>query len=85
MKIHSDSRRKFPDGLKEFPTDLMSEGMALKNHSQTLSRLNERGGMGYREIICNIFGLELGWIFKKPGTQKQVDLLTDIIKVINGE
>lgn len=82
MKIHSESRKAFPEGLTEFPTELMSNDRALEYHTQTLARLNQRGGMGYREIIANVFGLKLGWIFHNPATQEQVDLLTDIIKVI---
>jgi len=48
-----------PEGIKEFPTRLLNEYHAQLIHSQSLKRLNERGGMSYGEIVINIFTLEI--------------------------
>lgn len=59
------------------PFKMLSEEMAQKNHGQSLSRLNSRGGMGGMEILANIknniiaIGIE---------TQKDVDELNALIK-----
>lgn len=68
-------------GLLFYPNyitfDMMSEEMAQKNHGQTLSGLNSRGGMSVMEILANlknnriVIGIE---------TQKDVDELNDLIK-----
>ena len=46
--------RDYPQGLKEFPTELLNEEKAYKIHGQTLKRLNERGGLSYFEIYLNL-------------------------------
>jgi len=56
MKIHSDDLRTYPNALKVFPTEFMSESQALANHGQSLERLDTRGGMSYYEIWCNLRG-----------------------------
>lgn len=43
----------------EFPDSLLSEAWAQTNHSQTLKRLNERGGLCIGEIACNILNKPL--------------------------
>lgn len=37
-----------------FPWELLNENNAMKFHSQTLNRLNERGGLSPEEIYCNV-------------------------------
>lgn len=39
---------------REIPMEWLTEDMANANHSQTLSRLKERGGMSCAEMWCNI-------------------------------
>lgn len=34
--------------------DLLNEEWAMKNHSQTLDRLAERGGLSCREVLANV-------------------------------
>lgn len=48
-------------GLPWFPANLMSEEMAQINHSQSLGRLNERGGMSPTEIMANLFRRDTEW------------------------
>ena len=42
------------DCPKKIPFEMLSEKMAQNVHSQTLARLNERGGMSPVEIVANI-------------------------------
>jgi hypothetical protein len=58
MRVLEDYR-KYPNCPKEFPDELLNEEQAQKNHDQTLKRLNERGGLGAFEIICNIRKMSL--------------------------
>lgn len=58
MTIHSTEKKRD----LEVPFYMLSENMAQSNHSQTLDRLNERGGMGYDKIFCNIIGANLRFI-----------------------
>lgn len=51
MPIHPDDARKF-DCPTQFPMHLLDEGQAQRNHSQTLKRLKERGGLSVREILA---------------------------------
>jgi len=78
MKIHSGTIHNFPDGIKSFPTKLMNESHAQKIHSQSLERLDERGGMGYLEIIVNIFGLSFQELIRVGETKEHGDLLKHI-------
>lgn len=47
------------NGLKDMPLEIpwamLNEDQAIKNHTQTLTRLNERGGMCVTEILANIY------------------------------
>lgn len=45
---------KHDDEPKKVPFAMLSERWAQRIHSQTLSRLNERGGMSPYELILNI-------------------------------
>lgn len=51
------------DCPKQIPFAMLSEKMAYSVHSQTLKRLNERGGMSPAEIVGNIEKINL---FKYP-------------------
>lgn len=82
MKVHSQSISNVPDGIKNFPDYLMSEGAALSYHSQTLGRLNERGGMSYTEIVANVFSLGLGYVFKNSDDKKHEALLKHVIECL---
>jgi len=72
-------KNKFPDAPKEIPMRLLSEEWAQHNHSQTLDRLNQRGGLAIGEILDNLKRqkLTLAW---KETTQEYVDELNEIIK-----
>lgn len=58
MQIHSFDRRECPD-LPEFvewhPTE-RDRAQAQRNHSQTLERLNERGGLAWDELRAVLLG-----------------------------
>lgn len=59
LKNYKD-KRLFPE---YFPWHLLNEEMAQKNHSQSLERLNERGGLSVDEITCNIKKISIREIF----------------------
>lgn len=80
MKIHPNSLEKVPNGIKEFPSSLMSEINAIRYHSQSLARLNERGGMSYIEIISNIFTLGYRYVCANKDESKHEALLSHILK-----
>ncbi len=67
--------------LKNYPTSIpwsmLNEEQAQLNHGQSLTRLNERGGMGVSEILFNIKKQRLQ--FNKE-TQADVDELNLLIK-----
>lgn len=57
MLLHSSSRDLFKNvyGLPKYvPYELLNEEQAQRNHSQSLDRLNERGGLGVMEMLDNI-------------------------------
>lgn len=56
MKVINYSKyvQQYPNCPKEVPMELLSEKQAQRNHSQTLSRLNERGGCVPSEIYALI-------------------------------
>jgi hypothetical protein len=57
----SKEDNKFPiipgetGSVKFVKWDMLSEEWAQKNHSQTLTRLAERGGLCWAEIYCNYY------------------------------
>ena len=63
--------------------EFLSEEWALKRHSQSLEKLNYRGGMSYAEIVCNIE--KSSWreienehsIYDKEYWKKRVEKLTN--------
>lgn len=56
MPVHPESRRRWKeqDCPEKVPYSLLSNEQALTNHSQTLDRLAERGGLGINELLDNI-------------------------------
>lgn len=79
MKVHSSCLRdKSLKNVPEYvPMELLNEEQAERNHSQSLSRLNERGGMGIAEILDNIHKRRLSF---RGETQADVDELNEIIE-----
>lgn len=55
LKSCSEKRKDIPD---YFPWHLLNEENAKSYHSQTLERLNERGGLCVEEIYCNVTSTE---------------------------
>ncbi len=68
-------------GLLFYPNnisfEILSETMAQKNHGQTLSGLNSRGGMSVMEILAN---LKNDRIVRGIETQNDIDELNDLVK-----
>lgn len=56
MTVHSSDRHL---GIKSVPIRFFNDEHAKAIHSQTLERLNERGGMGLNEMVGNIQKLTL--------------------------
>jgi hypothetical protein len=56
MPVHSarDVQKLYPDCPLSVPMILLNEEWAQKNHSQTLKRLAERGGLDPTEIMANV-------------------------------
>lgn len=56
MPMHSYNQliKSHPNCPKKIPFGLLSEEWAQRNHSQTLQRLAERGGLYPNEMIANI-------------------------------
>lgn len=75
----------FPDLPKEVDDNILSQEWSQKIHSQTLERLNERGGMSVIELIMNLRKMRLQDLINKYGynyktQQKDVDELLQLIK-----
>jgi hypothetical protein len=51
MPVHPEDARK-PNCPKQFPMHLLNEAKAQSNHSQSLKRLKERGGLSVAEILA---------------------------------
>ena len=53
MKIHSQCECRNLNGfVKTVPTELLNEEWAQNNHSQSLKRLDERGGLSVMEVLA---------------------------------
>lgn len=52
--LHYKERQSNPEFPETFPNELLDEGWTDKIHSQTLKRLNERGGLSPMEIMMNV-------------------------------
>lgn len=56
MQVHqSDVRKGCPFKFVDMPRE--QEYQAISNHSQSFERLNERGGLGVKEMMAIINGL----------------------------
>lgn len=78
MTVHSGDRRNkkllnVPDSI---PFAMLNERMAQWNHSQTLDRLNERGGLCVLEMLNNIDNKKLEF---RGATQQEVDRLNSLV------
>lgn len=78
MEVHSTSRHN--KALKNVPSfvsfKLLNEEQAQRNHSQSLDKLNSRGGLGVLEILDIIHKRK--WSHRTE-TQQEVDELNSII------
>jgi len=74
LKPYATALQNYPSTI---PWDMLDEKWANHNHSQTLSRLNERGGMCVSEIWHNIKKEKLN--FHSKETQEDVDALNELI------
>lgn len=54
MNILGVDFQKYPECPKQIPDEILDERWAAVIHSQTLKRLNERGGMSPSEVLLNI-------------------------------
>lgn len=54
LKESLESLKHLNNVPTEFPSNLLDRELATKIHSQTLERLDERGGMSISEILSNI-------------------------------
>lgn len=79
MAVHPSSIREWSKKLNvecplKVPMELLNEETAQNNHSQSLKRLNERGGMGLAEMRYNI---------QRKGLEFNGELLSDLHFIIN--
>ena len=60
--------------IKSIPTHLLApyEKQALRNHSQSLQRLAERGGMAACEILGIVRGLSWGELKVRPDDEAEL-------------
>jgi hypothetical protein len=74
-----DERRQFPDIPDSVPMEWLSNDHAVSNHSQSLSRLKERGGLSVQEIWCNVTGFNIAAITYKmaPDVKTCIKFLND--------
>lgn len=78
FKVHSGDRTnsKLSNVPDTVPWGILNEDQAERNHSQSLSLLNERGGLGVLEMLNNID--KNGLDFRGP-TQVEVDRLNKVV------
>jgi hypothetical protein len=77
MPIHPDDAQKF-DCPTQFPMHLLDEGQAQRNHSQTLKRLKERGGLSVREILAIVGKKNWSYYAKLPWSEA-IKMLNEIV------
>lgn len=77
------------DCPKQIPFAMLSERQAQYNHSQTLQKLNERGGMIPMEIVANIEHLSFPNLNLQHDISDEPYFITKLIKYFqlykNGE
>ena len=85
MDNHDNGGKKiFANLPDEVPNEKLNREKAKKIHSQTLERLNERGGMSILEMIMNLSDWGMTELFQKYGynykpTQKDADELLRLL------
>ncbi len=77
MPIHPEDAQKF-DCPTQIPMHLLDEGQAQRNHSQTLKRLKERGGLSVREILA-IVGKKNWSYYSNLKWEEAIEMLNDIL------
>lgn len=77
MPVHPEDARKF-DCPKQFPMHLLDEGQAMSNHSQSLKRLKERGGLSVHEMIAVANKKPWSYYSKLPWAEA-LKMLNDIV------
>lgn len=84
MPVHPEDVRK-PGCPRQIPMHLLNEARAQCNHSQTLQRLKERGGLGVAEILSIVHGK--GWnYYGGLKWEEALKMLNDLLnkEVTNG-
>jgi hypothetical protein len=83
MKVLFDyrERKKYSDFPEELPDELFNEDWAYKIHSQTLKRLNERGGLSPQEMIVNIRKLSFRIFCREFTIEMAINILTEILEL----
>jgi hypothetical protein len=78
IQVHSGDRnnKKLLNVPDSVPYEILNEEWAQRNHSQTLTRLNERGGLCVLEMLNNIDKKRLDF---RGATQSEVDRLNEIV------
>lgn len=82
---------RFPildSGPKEYiPLDVIKshEKQAIKNHSQTLKRLAERGGLGWIEALCVLEDREYDFHTKLTEEDARIKVLEIINTILKNE
>lgn len=79
-----NEKKLFPDFPKSLPDELFNEEWANKIHSQSLKRLNERGGLSILEMIGNIKHLSCNDIVNY-NVYKAARELMEILKNYNND
>jgi hypothetical protein len=82
MKVHSgfgQYHKKYPHCPKQVPMGLLNEKQAQINHSQSLDRLNERGGLDPIELVCNIECRKYPFS-ENPQDEEYIDKLIKYVK-----
>lgn len=80
MKVLLDytERKKYPECPNFVPTELLNENRASINHGQTLTRLDQRGGLGPEEIIANIEDIGLREAYDKYTIKEAIDIISKL-------
>ena len=75
--IHRKDKELLKNCPLDVPDGMLTEEWAQRNHSQSLSRLNDRGGLGVAEILANINKQKR---FDGKDTQEKVNELNRLIE-----
>lgn len=73
--------RQFPilgrtGSVKFIKWDMLNEEWAQKNHSQSLARLAERGGLCWEEVYCNYYKLPYTRVIDPKLWKEMVDSIS---------